>query len=351
MKPSLCIINFNGTKILPAALQAACSIADRFEAILVVDDCSTDGSVELVERQFPLVRVIRQDRNQGPGAARNTGIRQAPSDVIIVMDNDVALTEGCVDHLVAALATHPRAVVAAPAVLYAHQRDTIQYDGAECHFLGVQTLRDEDRPIEQVDQSVRNVGSLVSCCFAIDRSRQRPLELFDESYFIYFEDHDFGWRLRALGAEVLSVPQARCFHGTGTEGLSIRQLGTYSSRRVFYLIRNRWLCILKNFSLRTLLVMLPLLVFYEGAQFAIVVKKGWLREWWRSVTWVGGHLPQVLRERRRIQRARRVPDRELLMGGPVPFRRELSTSAIEVAARRLLDGVVQAYWKVAAVLI
>lgn len=351
MKPSLCIINFNGTKILPAALNAACAIADRFEAILVVDDCSTDDSVALIERDFPQVRVIRQPRNQGPGAARNAGMRQAPTDVVIVMDNDVALTAGCVEHLVAAMAANPRAVVAAPAVLYAHQRDTIQYDGAECHFLGVQTLRDEDRLADSVDQSVQKVGSLVSCAFAIDRSRIQPLELFDEDYFIYFEDHDFGWRLRLLGADVLSVPQARCFHGTGTEGLSIRQLGTYSSRRVLYLIRNRWLCLLKNHQLRTLVVLMPLLLFYEAAQFAIVVKKGWLREWWRAVVWVFGHLPQVLRERRRIQRARRVPDRELLIGGPIPFRRELSTSAVEVAARRLLDGVVMGYWKVARVLI
>jgi GT2 family glycosyltransferase len=351
VKPSLCIINFNGTKILPAALEAACALADRFEAILVVDDCSTDGSVELIERQFPHVRVLRQPRNQGPAAARNAGMRAAPTDVVIVMDNDVALTGGCVDHLVAALAAHPKAAVAAPAVLYAHQRDVIQYDGAECHFLGLQTLRDENRPIASVDQAVRKVGSLVSCCFAIDRSRMPQLELFDESYFIYFEDHDYGWRLRALGAEVLSVPQARCFHGAGTEGLSIRQLGTYSSRRVFYLIRNRWLCVLKNFSMRTLIVMLPLLLFYECAQFAIVLKKGWLREWWRAVVWVLQHLPTIWRERRRVQRLRKLPDRELLIGGPVPFRRELSTSSFEIAARRLLDGVVQTYWKIASVLI
>jgi GT2 family glycosyltransferase len=351
VKPTLCVINFNGTKILTAALDVAVAIADRFESIIVVDDCSTDGSVEFIESRYPSVRIIRQARNQGPGAARNAGMRQAGSDVVIVMDNDVALTAGCVDHLVAALANNPKAVVAAPAVLYAHKRDTIQYDGAECHFLGVQTLLDEDRLIADVDPVVRKVGSLVSCCFAIDRSRLAELELFDESYFIYFEDHDYGWRLRALGAEVLSVPQAQCFHGVGTEGLSIRQLGTYSSRRVFYLIRNRWLCVLKNFSLRTMVVMLPLLLVYECAQFAIVIKKGWLPEWWRSLTWVISHFPAVRRELRRIQHLRKLPDRQLLVGGPVPFRSELSTGVGELAARRILDVVVQSYWKVASALI
>lgn len=351
MKPALCIINFNGTKILPAALDAAVAIADRFDSILVVDDCSTDGSVEFIESRYPSVKVFRQPRNQGPGAARNAGMRQAASDLVIVMDNDVALTAGCIDHLVAAMKDHPKAVVAAPAVLYAHQRDTIQYDGAECHFLGIQTLLDEDLPVARAPIGVRKVGSLVSCCFAIDRSRLAEPEFFDESYFIYFEDHDFGWRLRALGADVLSVPQAQCFHGTGTEGLSIRQLGSYSSRRVFYLIRNRWLCVLKNFQLRTLIVMLPLMTFYECAQLAIVVKKGWLREWWRSVVWVVRHLPTVLRERRRVQRLRKVHDRDLLIGGALPFRRELSTGAVERAARSALDVIAQSYWKLASRLI
>jgi hypothetical protein len=120
---------------------------------------------------------------------------------------------------------------------------------------------------------------------------------------------------------------------------------------VFYLIRNRWLCILKNFAMRTLLIMVPLLLFYELAQLAVALKKGWLREWWRSAVWVVRHLPSVLRERRRIQSLRRVPDRQLLRGGPIPFRRELSTGKLEVAAQRLLDGIAQAYWKLAAALI
>jgi GT2 family glycosyltransferase len=351
VKPTLCIINYNGVRILPATLDAAGAIAEQFERIIVVDDCSTDDSIALIQRDYPAIDIIRQPQNKGPGAARNAGMRAARSDLIIVADNDVALTANCVEHLLAALKQNPRAVVAAPAVIYAHRRDTIQYDGAECHCLGVQTLLDEDRLISSVSDAVRKVGSLVSCCFLIDRSRLASLELFDESFFIYFEDHDFGVRLRAMGAEVLSVPQAHCYHGSGTEGLSIRQLGSYSSRRVFYLIRNRWLFLLKNFSLRTLVVMAPLMVFYECAQLVIVIKKRWWREWGRSFAWVFTHLSETLRERRRIQGLRRVPDRQLLIGGSVPFRSELSTSALERLARRVLDVVVQSYWKLASALI
>jgi len=348
---TLCIINFNGRNVLPMALAAAYPLRDRFAEILVVDNGSTDGSPEAAERDFPGVRVLRLPENLGAGGARNAGLREARTDRILFIDNDVSLTARCIDKLREAMDGHPRAGLAAAAVIYAHQRDTMQYDGAECHFLGAQTLLDEDVPVAAVDTRIRTVGSIVTCCFLADRSRLPPGETFDESFFYMFEDHDFGTRLRALGVEVLSVPEAWCYHGKGTEGLSIRQLGEYSSRRVYYLIRNRWLFVLKNFSGRTLLVLAPLFLFYETAQLLVAAKKGWLGEWWRSVVWILENRSSIRNERRRIQSRRVVADRDILVGGRLPFRQELTSSWIERLARRVLDGVTRSYWAVAGKLI
>jgi len=348
---TLCIINFNGKNVLPMALAAAYPLRDRFAEILVVDNGSSDGSPDDAERDFPGVRVLRLPVNLGAGGARNAGLRESRTDRILFIDNDVSLTDRCIEKLQQAMDAHPGAGLAAAAVIYAHQRDTMQYDGAECHFLGAQTLLDEDVPVTAVDPRVRKVGSIVTCCFLADRSRLPPGETFDESFFYMFEDHDFGTRLRALGVEVLSVPEAWCYHGKGTEGLSIRQLGEYSSRRVYYLIRNRWLFLLKNFSGRTLFVLAPLFLFYEAAQLLVAAKKGWLGEWWRSAVWIARNLSTIRRERQRIQSRRVVPDRDILVGGSLPFRRELTTSRIERFARGLLDGVARSYWGVAGKLI
>ena len=350
-KPTLCIINFNGMSVLPMCLSAACAVADRFSHILVMDNGSVDGSDEMAERDFPQAKVVRLGANLGAGGARNAGLRHSPTDLILFIDNDVALTAECVDQLQAAMRSQPHAALAASAVIYAHQRDTVQYDGAECHFLGMQKLLDEDVPVAVLDPTVRSVGSIVTCCFIADRSRLPAGEGFDESFFYMFEDHDFGVRVRLLGGRILSVPLAQCFHGKGTEGLSIRQLGEYSTKRVYYIIRNRWLVILKNYSLRTLLCLAPLLAFYDAALFVVAVKKGWTREWLRSAGWMAKNLPAVLKERRRIQRARRVPDREILVGGPIPFRAELTTSKVERVARRWLDAIASSYWKLASPLI
>jgi hypothetical protein len=267
------------------------------------------------------------------------------------MDNDVALTGDCVDRLVAALAARPDASVAVPAVIYGHRRDLIQYCGARCHYLGQQILDNEDVPVERISRETFEMGSLVSCILLLDRSRVARDETFDDSFFIYFEDHEFGVRLRALGSKLLAVPAAQCFHGKGTEGLSIRQLGSYSSRRVFYLIRNRWLFLLKIYSLRTLLVLLPMLLVYEAAQFLIVLRKGWLREWWRSVTWIFGNLGPILRERRSFRRRRLRPDGDLVTGGRPPFRPELTAGPVERAALRALGAMTAGYWFLASALL
>jgi GT2 family glycosyltransferase len=317
----------------------------------VVDNGSSDGSIEQAESAFPFIRAIRLPENRGAGGARNVGLQEAKSDRIVFIDNDVALTDVCIERLTQALADHPAAALAAASVVYAHRRDTIQYDGAECHFLGLQTLLDENLPIDQVKPAVRKVGSIVTCCFLADRARLPAHERFDETFFYIFEDHDFGVRVRAQGPEILSVPNAFCYHGKGTEGLSIRQLGEYSRKRVYYIIRNRALVLLKNFSLRTLIVLAPMLFFYDLAQFLTAVRKGWFREWWTAQWWIVTHLGWILRERRRIQSLRRVPDRQLLVGGPIPFRSELTTSALERFARRVLEAVAHGYWKLAAPLI
>ena len=349
--PILCILSYNGKDVLREAVASALSISDRFRSIVVVDNASTDGTAEMVRSEFPQVGVVRVPVNHGPAGGRNHGLREAAGDLILFVDNDVALTRGCVDELVAALRANPAAVLATPAVVYAHQPDTIQYDGAEIHCLGLQALLDEDVKLADARREPRRVGSMVSCCFLIDRRRMPCADYFDESFFIYFEDHDFGSRLRLLGRDVLSVPAAVCYHGKGTEGLSIRAMGSYSSTRVYHLIRNRWLFLLKNFSARTLLLLTPLFLVYESAQFVIAVKKGWLGHWSRASWWVLSHLPEVLSRRRVIQKLRRVPDRDILVGGRIPFRKELSTSAFERLARGLLDAIVTGYWKAVAVLI
>lgn len=344
MKPSLCIVNYNGQRYLRATLQAARECAAELHETIVFDNASDDGSPDMAEREFPEVKVIRLGDNRGPAPARNAAIDRAASDRIVIIDNDVQIQPGCATLLSRALDDNRDAAIAMPSVIFARRPDTVQFDGADNHFLGQQILHSENRPVAD-DGPVRKIDSLITACFAVDRSRLPHDMRFDESFFIYFEDHDFGVRARLFGKEILSVPSAHCIHDEGTEGLSLRQLGKYSNMRVFCIIRNRWLFLLRNYSGRTLLLLSPLMFVYELAQLIIALKKGWIKEWWRSVRWVSGHWSEIRDKRRDVQRNRVLPDRAIMKGGHLPFRQELIESRLEAYGRTALDGFAGMYWR------
>lgn len=345
MKPSLCVVNYNGLRYLRETLAAAVANAAELAEIIVFDNASTDGSAELAEREFPSVKVVRLGENRGPAPARNAALNRAVSDRVLIVDNDVRIVAGCASLMSEALDGHPNAAIAMPSVIYAHKPDTVQYDGADSHFLGQQILHHENHALSALPMEVRAIGSLITAAFMVDRSRLPADFRFDESFFIYFEDHDFGVRARMLGREIVSVPRAHVLHAEGTEGLSLRHMGKYSSMRVFCIIRNRWLFIFRNYAGRTLLLLLPLLLVYELAQLIIAAKKGWLKEWWRSVCWVVGNAGEIVAKRKLVQRGRVVGDRQIMQGGHLPFREELVSGRIELAGRRLLDGLAIVYWR------
>ena len=205
--------------------------------------------------------------------------------------------------------------------------------------------RQENVPLAEVDPVIRRTDSVITACFLVDRTRLVDPEPFDELYFIYWDDHDFGMRQRALGNTILAVPTAHVLHGEGQPGLSIRKVGNYTSRRIYLLIRNRWMFVLKHYTLRSLILLSPIFLVYECAQFVIVIKKGWLREWLRAVGWIVRRLPMVLANRRIVQATRKLSDLELFSDGPIPLRSELTSGRLASTAKRALDAVSLCYWQ------
>jgi GT2 family glycosyltransferase len=341
---SLCVINHNGLRHLEHSLGAARQSRLRFGEVLLIDNGSTDGSRALVEHCYPEVRVIALGRNGGPGTARNSGFEAARHDLILFVDNDVAIASDCASLLDAALVSRPGALAAMPRVLYADRRDIIQYDGADCHFLGHMILRHSGLPVSKASSSPADAGSLVTACFMVDRAVWGTDPPFDPSFIFNNEDHDFGIRSKVLGHTLLVVPSATCLHGSGTPGLSFRPGGQQADLRVYCLIRNRWRIILQCYSLRTLLLLSPALMLFELFQLLGAIRKGWVRIWLRALGWVLTHGRHTVARRREVQRARRTGDRAILRDGNIPFTPDLARGPVERAAYHILNRLTRGYW-------
>ena len=347
------MVNFNGARYLPVTLTAVQAIRDRFTDVLLVDNGSTDYAVEDAERAFPDLTVIRLGENRGPGTARNEGLRRARSDRILFIDNDVVLHPDCPHELGAALDRNPDAVMAMARVLFADDPETVQFDGAGSHFIGLMTLRHASTRLEPLrDAEARRgvgvdpeSGSLVSACFMTDRGRWGLEPLFDEELFLYLEDHEAGLRARLLGHGVISAPAALCYHGPGTPGISIRETGRHTSLRVQQTILNRWQLVLKLYSLRSLLLLAPALLLFEIFQLLGALRKGWLREWSAAAREATRRLPSLARRRRSFQARRRLSDGAVLEGGPIPFNPATHATRLERRARSVLDAMAAANWR------
>lgn len=341
---TFCIVNYNGEKYLKETLCSILVQKKESDEILLIDNASEDKSLEIVRVEFPEVNVTKLDKNYGPGTARNIGFKEATHDNILFIDNDVSLSPDCSSQLMKMLNENPSAVVAMPRILYANEKNKIQYDGADSHFLGLMILYNANQPLGGSSNMNRKNGSLVTACFLVDRKKWGSGIPFDDTFFFNYEDHDFGLRTRTLGHEIVSIPSAYCYHREGTAGLSFREGGNYSKMRVFCLIRNRWLIILKNYELKTILLLTPVFIIYEIFQIAGVIKKGWMIRWLKASFWIIFNSNKIFLKRRAIQKARVIPDREILKGGLIPFTAELTKSSLEITAINFLDFITGAYW-------
>ena len=347
MKITLCIVNHDGAVHLHDSLPCVIALGQVVDEVLLLDNASTDGSQDFFLKSVPDGRVIQLTENRSPGAARSAGFKAARNDYILFADNDIRLSAASAQTLAAALDRRSNAAIAMPRVILTARPDRIQYEGAYCHWLGHMILRNEDSPLRPAEPVPVPVDSMVSACFMVVRSRWPDATFFDPGYRFYYEDHDVGVRARLAGREILAVADAVVMHGAGTPNLSLRPGGSYAPRRVLTLIEGRWRHLMKNVSTRSLVVLGPGLVAYELAQLAGAAAKGWLPHWWRALRNTLRDFGEIRAVRSAIQGTRRVADRELLRGGPVPFKPELAGGRGSKLALAMLNAFCGAYWKIA----
>lgn len=342
---TLCIINHNGAAHLRTALQAVRAQDWPFAELLLIDNASEDDSPAVAHTLCPDARLVRLVKNLGPGAARNAGFRSAAHDLILFQDNDICLRKGTAAQLVRYLQSRPGALLVTPRVLYADDPETVQYDSADCHFLGLMATRNADTRAQDLDAVPCETTSMVSACFLIDRERWRGGNLFDESFGFNLEDHDFGVRAALTGHSLWVLPRALVHHGSGTPGLSWRPGLVAAEQRLYYLTLNRWIVISKCYALRTLVILLPALLLFEVMQLGWHISKGSCRVWLRAVLAYWRSRQGIRTKRRAVQRDRQVPDHDILRDAPLPLTMAVRDGAIAAYVVATADRLLRSYWR------
>ena len=342
---TLCIINYNGAEHLERLFDALPHQDWPFFEVLLIDNASSDKSLAVTQRLCPQARIVRLPENLGPGAARNEGFRQGACDLILFQDNDILLGTDATEQLVGHMLGFPDALLVAPRVVYADDPATVQYDSADCHFLGLMAPRNADKPIGTLESDPSRTTSMVSACFLINRANWDGKDLFDESFGFNLEDHDFGVRACLAGHALWVQPGAVVRHGSGTPGLSYRPWLAASDRRLYWLTLNRWIVVTKCFGGRTVTLLAPALMLFELMQFVWLARQGYIRVWWRAARayWRGRKRNRAIR--RDVQQSRRVADIDILRTMPLPLTGVVRRGFISNALVNMADRLMRGYWR------
>lgn len=237
---SVVIPNWNGEAFLSACLGSLAQQTYKDFAVILVDNASTDGSLALVEKEFPWVKVIPLPENRGFAAAVNEGIRRSHGQYIALLNNDTEADPAWLAELVAVLEAHLDIGFCACKMLFYDQRDRVNSAGLFMRVDGV----GRDIGYGQLDEPefaiVREVFGTSGGAGIYRRAMLDDIGLFDEELVAYAEDLDLSFRAQLRGYRCLYVPTAVVYHRGGA---------TYhreSPAAVYYGSRNMLTVILKN---------------------------------------------------------------------------------------------------------
>lgn len=305
---SVAIINYNGAPHLEGCLSAVLAQSYQNMELFVIDNASTDGSADDVAGSFPEVRLIRNEANQGFCRAFNQGVRLSIGEFVMPLNPDVLMSKDFVACMVAA-ARQGEEIGAVSGKLLRDEGGTIDSTGL---LLG-RSRRPKDRGQGERDRGQYDQpGEVFAACGAAPLYRREMLEdvavdgeYMDESFFVYYDDVDLGWRARLLGWRCVYAPEAIAYHLRGGHDRISR--GSRSGDRTkikVHAIKNRYLMIVKNDSFGGLVRDLPFIALSDVpraiyiALFWPKLARGWL-EFLRL-------LPLALRRRQLIKAKKRV---------------------------------------------
>jgi GT2 family glycosyltransferase len=295
---SIIIVNYNGAEWLERCLESVFAQQYRPIEVIVVDNASIDGSVEMVKRNFPDVHLRVNDTNHGFAAANNEGVGLASADLVVLLNNDTVVDRLWLVELRKMLDHSGAAAVTSKVVTRGIPEEWYEMNGT-LNYLGYNIMR-VFRDLQQI--------FFAGGASLLFRRETVGVPFLDE-YFLYHEDVYLSWRLRLQGRTVAMAQESIVEHrGSATTNKQPAALMT------FYQERNRVLNCLLLYEAGTLVRLVPYFVAdaVTKVMLSVVGRGKALGGILRAYAWIFSHREWIRTRRARIQMERTVADRSIL---------------------------------------
>lgn len=267
-KVTVVIPNYNGKKYLPDCIKSLKKQTFRDFTVTVVDNGSTDGSIELIKKDFPEVKVIELNDNTGFANAVNVGIKDADSPYVFLLNDDTRCDEEAIDKLVACMDKRKKVFSAQAKMLQFKEPHNIDDCGDLYCAFGWAFTPGKDKD----NTHFNKIDAVTSACAGAAMYRKEYFEIvgyFDEAHFCYLEDVDLGYRARLKGFVNVCEPSAIVYHaGSASSG------SRYNAFKVELTAGNNLYLIYKNMPVFQIILNLPLILLGIIIKHVFYVKKG-----------------------------------------------------------------------------
>jgi len=317
---SIIIVNLNGCEYLKVCFQSLSSLTFNNHEIILVDNASSDDSVEFVKKDYPEIKIIENKENLGFAEANNIGAKETKGEYLLFLNNDTKVKPDFLNKLVSRMEEDFTIGVCQGKLLIMDNPKKFEAIGAYLTFTGFLKhigLNEIDR--DQYNQE-REIFSSRGACMLIRRNIFERIGGFDKDFFAYFEESDVAWRVWLAGYRIIYIPQSVIYHkmGATTQNLAFSFIQYHS-------YKNRICSLIKNPELKNLFFLLPFhlflcltLVFVS----LLCLKDGRAGAILKAIVWNIKHLRATLQKRRFVQsQIRKVRDREIFsrVGVRIPF--------------------------------
>ncbi len=210
---TIIIVTFNSSDVITSCLNKI--NFDKY-SVAVVDNASTDDTSEIISRNFPRVKIIKNDKNIGYGRANNIALRQTKTDFALILNPDAFISEDNIENILSLMIKTPKIALAGPLLLTSYP--ALENDKIKQLEIAKSNL------IENYGEYL-SVKYIIGAVLFLKMAVFREINFFDDNIFLYYEDDEISWRTVKSGYKAVIIPSAQGFHiGQGSSGGKLRNI-------------------------------------------------------------------------------------------------------------------------------
>ena len=265
---SVIILNYNAGDLLINCVNSVFKTNYKNYEVIVIDNVSTDNSHRKCKERFENIQLIENLENFGYCEGNNIGIRKAKGEFVVILNPDTIVDPNWLDEFLKAYSKFGDGLYQ-PKILSLYEKDVLQSTGNMMHLFGFGFARDKGIIDKKQSKKIEKIGYASGTCLFTSSKVLKKIGLLDPFLFLYHDDLDLGWRAAQIGINSYFVPNVIILHA---ESYILK----WSSKKFYWLERNRKYCLLTHFSKDTYKKMRFSLLLVDFLVWIFYISKGFV---------------------------------------------------------------------------